>query len=462
MKDSMPRDSFTVDRRLVLKGAAASVATSALGAPVWAQEPPDALLFTLSDLHAPYARLPAILETITQISAETDAPKALLLNGDIFERGNVVCARSAGEVDWAFLAALRAQMPVIVNLGNHETALIDDLADFICRAEALGITPISNLIDSRTGAPFTPATSRLRLGDIEIALLGLAATNPFVYREVLRNTLSFPEPAQFVAEALMEASAGADVAVVMSHAGLAADKTFIDALPPGSVLHGAHDHLNLHEEHNGVRYFHGGSWGVQLGVLALNKGPDGVRTRYDTQAIAAADGDTALSRLIEAQKAAHLTARDTEIIADITRSLDTHQSILVAIEALRRATQADLAMIGHTTFGAPLTAGPLMRYDFDAFVRFGGAVQVAEVPGDVLATILPRTNQFSATDLAGRTGDFVHVAEVDLDMNRSYRVAVNAWTAINQASYLGTEALPFEKVQGLELKKVIAEHLAAG
>ena len=158
----------------------------------------------------------------------------------------------------------------------------------------------------------------------------------------------------------------------------------------------------------------------------------------------------------------HLTDEDRAVIAEMPRAFDLHESILLATEALRQATEADVAMLGHTTFGAPLAAGPLTRYDFDAFVRFGGGVSVASVTGEQLSAMLSRSNQFMAETLDGMTGDYVHVAAIDVDPAKTYRLAVNGWTAQNQKAYLGTTDLAFEKVEGLELKALIIDHLGKG
>ncbi|MEM9432141.1 MAG: bifunctional metallophosphatase/5'-nucleotidase, partial [Pseudomonadota bacterium] len=104
---------------------------------------------------------------------------------------------------------------------------------------------------------------------------------------------------------------------------------------------------------------------------------------------------------------------------------------------------------------------PLTRYDFDAFLRFGGGLKVAEVSGETLAAIAERGNQFTAETLDERTGDYVHVAELDLSPAETYRFVVNGWTALNQEAYLGTTDLAFEEVEGLELKAVVSAHLAA-
>ncbi len=452
----MNRNAFVLNRRMVLKSmAAAAILPSA----ALAQTRPDAVLLTISDLHAPYARLPALLDRFRSLRDAAGAPTAALINGDIFERGNVVCTRSGGVADWAFLQALAAEMPVIVNLGNHETAILDDMTSFTARADQAGLRLVSNLVDRRTGRFFVPVADRVGLGGLDISILGLAATNPFVYRRPVRDTLTFLDTAQFVTDVLPDVSAGADVNLIMSHAGVAPDKTFINTLPAGTVLQGAHDHQMFDLVHQGVSYFHGGSWGTNIGVVELVKGGDSVQATYRSEAIAPVSGDAALTEVIEAQKAEHLTPEDNEVIAEIPQAMDMHNSILTATEAIRQATDADVAMIGHTTFGAPLAAGPLTRYDFNAFVRFGGGLQVADVPGARLAEILGRANQFAATDLSGRTGDYVHVAAFDVDPGKTYRLVVNGWTARNQEPYLGTTDLDFAEVDGLELKAVIAEYL---
>lgn len=456
----MSRPSFVVSRRLVLQGIAASALAAAVPAVARAQSSADAVLFTIADLHAPYARLPALLARLKVLRTEVGRPAALLVNGDVFERGNAVCLRSGAAADWAFLEAVAAEMPVVLNLGNHETAILDDMASFVARADRAGVQVISNLVDNRTGRFFAPFDARLGLGGLDISLVGLAATNPFVYRKPVRDTLTFLDTARFVADALPGARAGADASVVMSHAGVTPDKAFLDTLPAGTIVHGAHDHLDVDLVQGGATYFHGASWGRKIGIVELTKGGDAVTAAYRTEEIAPAGGDEALSAIIEAMKAEHLTEEDRAVLAELPRAFDLHESILLATEALRAATEADVAMLGHTTFGAPLAAGPLTRYDFDAYVRFGGGVSVATVNGEQLSAMLSRANQFAAATLEGRTGDYVHVAEIDVDPAKAYRLAVNDWTAQNQQAYLGTSDLAFEKVEGLELKALIADHLA--
>ena len=458
----MPSLTAAIDRRFVLRGLAAVPLAAGLSRPLRAAEGAEALLLVMADLHSPYARLPAILaEVRTALAAAQGRPAAMILNGDLFERGNVAALRSGASADWAFLKALSAELPVFVNLGNHETAIMDDMAGAVSALTGAGAQPVGNILDRRTGRFFAPVSDRIGLGGIEVAMLGLATNNPFVYRQPIRDTLTLLDPGAFADEAFADATGGADLPVLLSHAGVAADKAILPGLTDGTLMLGAHDHLDFRHQAGRTRYLHGGSWGGQLAVVGLRKAGDGVDMTVEMRPIAADGGDPELLDAIASVKAEHLADEDMAVIAERPAALDLPASILLAAEAVRSATEADVAFLGHTTFGAPLAAGPLTRYDFDAFIRFDGDIQVAEVPGETLARIMTRTNQHKATSLDARTGDFVHAAEIEIDPASTYRIATNGWTAMNQQSYLGTDDLVFAPVDGARLKAIVAEALAA-
>jgi 5'-nucleotidase/UDP-sugar diphosphatase len=463
METPMKALSTVVSRRMVLASLGAVPLAAALPRVSFGQDrKPVAQLVSLADLHSPYRQLPRILTAIRDIKAASpDVPLAILINGDIFERGNVVALRSGAVADWAFLEALAAEGPVVVNLGNHETAILDDMAEFVSRATEIGITVIGNLVDARSGNFYAPVSTQLELGGQTLALVGLAATNPFVYREPIRPTLAFIDPVTFATQNLPSIFGAADIPVLMSHSGVTPDRAILASIETPALVIGAHDHLTLDHEAGDVRYFHGGSWGSQLRHVHLHA--DGPRFEVETVAIEPSiAADAALEALIREQMDAHLTEEDREVIVERESALDLASSILVAVEAVRAATDADIAMLGHTTFGQALPAGPLTAYDFDAFVRFGGDLTVAEVDGATLSEILRLANQHQAASLDQRTGDFVYANEVAIEPDATYRLAVNGWTAMNQQSYLGTSDLVFTPVPDLELKAVVRQALADG
>ncbi|MFN6979374.1 MAG: 5'-nucleotidase C-terminal domain-containing protein, partial [Gemmobacter sp.] len=424
----MTRLTAAIDRRLVLRGLAALPLAAALPRALRAAAGAEAMLIALADLHSPYARLPGVLSAIDAArAAAPGVPAAVVINGDVFERGNAVALRSGGAPDWAFLAALAARGPVVWNLGNHETALVDDMAVTVARAQGLGIAVIGNIIDRRTGQFFAPVSARVGLGGMRAGFLGLAATNPFVYRAPVRDTLGLIDPVAFARDAFPAVAAAVDVPVLVSHAGVSPDKAILPGLKAGALALGAHDHLSFdHVTEAGVPYHHGGSWGGAITVIGL---AHGAAPRVSTLAVAPGGGDEGIAESVAKAMAEHLTDEERAVIGVRDTALDLPASILLAAEAVRAAVEADIAFLGHTTFGAPLAAGPLTRYDFDAFIRFDGDIRVAAVPGDVLAQIMTRANQHRAASLDARTGDFVHAAEIAIDPSKTYRVATNGWTA---------------------------------
>lgn len=452
--------TIAVSRRLVVGGLVAAPALAALPRPLRADAHGGAevLALSIADLHSPYARLPQMLAEIDRIIDESGLPVVFVLNGDSFERGNVAALRSGGAVDIAFWEALVRRAPTILNLGNHETALVDDMATTVARAEAAGLHVIGNLIDNRRGRFFAPYATRVHAGGMRIGALGLAATNPFVYRAPVRGTLEFLDPASFAAETFAPVAEGNDVALMLSHAGVAADQAIVPTMPGNVAMIGAHDHLSFIHDADTAPYVHGGSWGSLLTVIGLARGQ---RPTVETRAIGVEmAADAPLREMIAATLAEHLTPEETIVIGTTEVARDLPASILFATEAVRAATDADIAMLGHTTFGQPLPLGEVTRYDFDAYIRFDGDLRVVEVTGAELTAMLGRANQHLAASLDQRTGDFVHAAQIDVDPSATYRLAVNGWTATNQGAYLGREDLAFAPVEGLMLKQVVADALA--
>ena len=454
----------TISRRGVLKAGAAALALPLAGfaRPARARiAGADLLLVGIADLHSPYARLAQLVAAIERVVADNPGTDVrVLVNGDVFERGNVVALRSGGRVDLAALSTLNRIAPVIVNLGNHETAILDDMADFVRAGREAGITVISNLIDARTGALYADPATVVTVGDRRVTIAGLATDNIFTYRRPIRPTLSIPHPVEWAEATLPGLFAGTDLPVVMSHAGVAHDKGLLPLVPEHTLMIGGHDHLRFeHRERDGL-YLHPGSWGNVIDVVAVRF--EGAGPRFERVEVPVAPSDVAepgIAAQIHQAMADHLAPEDQAVLGHMPESLDLPESILFAVEAVRDAAGADAAFLGHTTFGTGLEAGPVTRYAFDAYIRFDGDIRTAEVPGDVLATILARANQHRARSLAERTGDFVHALPITPAAGRTYTIAVNGWTAINQAAYLGTQDLPFAEVPDLRLKALVTEAL---
>jgi 2',3'-cyclic-nucleotide 2'-phosphodiesterase (5'-nucleotidase family) len=449
-----PAADRPVTRRRVLDGAGQAALAFSLARPARAAATPrpEAALILLADLHSPYRRIARLAQAARDLIGAIDAPCAVLVNGDLFERGNVVALRSGGAPDWALLGALAAVAPVVVNLGNHETALLDDMAAFVARSRSLGAQPVGSIRDRRTGGFFAPPALRLDLGGVPVGLLGLATDNAAVYREGPRAAMAFPEPVAFATAEMSRAFAGAGHAVAISHAGIAADRALLGATPPGAFLFGGHDHLTYGSGPGQPPYAHVGAWGSAIGVVTLSRdAPPAVSV------LAVGDDwpeDEALAALARATLDAHLAPEDRAVVAELPRGFDIEAGALFAGEAVRRAAGADLALLGHTGFGAALAPGPLTRFDFDAWLRFDSAVVTADLDGETLAAVLARCNQHRAP-LDRRTGDFLYAPDLAPEPGRTYRVAVADWTAAHARRYLGREGLVFRAPPGVRVKPAV-------
>lgn len=456
--------SIALSRRFFLKaGAAAAAASLIRPRPSWAANP-DLLLISLADLHSPYAQLPRLLAQVKAIVAGAGDTRVLILvNGDVFERGNAVALRSQGAADLAFLRALTEIAETIVNFGNHETALVDDPAE--ARA-AIGnvswrLRMISNLINPRTGDAYLPPAAVFSVPGGELAILGVGTDQMATYRAAPRSLIFVPRPASYVETWLPRVTQRPRAIIIASHAGVQADKQILAATPPRSLIVGAHDHLRFDaQDAEGRRLFHGGSWGNHLRVVAVKVGDDGPQFDITEQPLGAA-ADAALAAEIAKQEAAHLTAEDRAEMANLPRAYDLSDSALLATEAVRKAADADVAFLNHTSFGDGLPAGAVSKYRFDSFLRFDGDVRAATVDGAVLAAILRRANQFKAKTLDERTGDFIYANELSIDPSKRYRIAANGWTTMNQQAYLGAQGIAFEAVPSVMVKATVAAALKA-
>ncbi len=419
----------------------------------------DLLVVAMSDLHSAQERAPAALGALDAVlAANRHTPILIVINGDVFERGNVVALRSAGVADWSFLAALRRRAPVILNIGNHETALLDDLAEVIRRAGALDLIVLTNIRDRRTGQGFAAERVEWPMrGGRKLVVIGIATDDIATYRAVVRPTLDIPEPPAWTRAHLPGLVEGADAVVVLSHAGVAADRAILPLLPPGALMLGGHEHLRFTHAEAATRYVHSGSWNRFLTLAGFSFAPGAPRLTLRELTIEPGHAEDARqAALVREVMAAHLGPEEREVLFRLPAPLPLGAAARRAAAAVAAATGSALGLVGHTTFGTGLPAGEVTRFAFDAFLRFDGTLFRAEADAAALSAIADRANQDGEVPLYRRTGDFVHASA---QPTAPAMLATNGWTRMNARRYLGTEALSFAEVPGLMLKPVVAAAL---
>ncbi|PTV75104.1 metallophosphoesterase [Agrobacterium pusense] len=446
---------FSSNRRDVLKLMAGTAMLPLMAAAMPATAQDVALrVIVISDLHSAYERIGQLLAAIETRIAADKAPHIILLNGDLFELGNAVATRSAGEIEWTFLAALAKLAPTVINIGNHEPDIDNDLANFVSRAQALGITVLSNIIDKRSGNPYAPSSAAVKAGERAVIVAGLATNAINTYPKATREMLDIPQPVEWAKANLPEIVKADAINIVLSHAGVVADRDILPVLPDGTLLVGGHDHLNFVHEEGATRYVHTGSWCTSMTVATIT-GP-GKAAAIETVTIDRdAPASPALKTLIEQTLEKHLTAEEREVVGKAAKAMTVDEAGRHVAHLIAAKTGADVGFIGHTSFGAGLPAGDIRRYDFNASLRFDGKLMVTEVDSETLVQILKRCNQDSNIPLAARTGDYLYAMPEKPEKKGRYKLVCNDWSATNQKSYFGRSDLAFIEVPDVKLKQTV-------
>ena len=414
-------------------------------------------VLAMSDLHSAYERTGQLLAALEAEIAGSDVPHLIAIDGDIFEHGNVVSVRSGGAIDWAFLGELPKLAPTVVNLGNHDNDLTPDLHEVAARMRALGLLVVSNIVDARTGQPYAEAAVTVPLGQRSLRIVGAGTDSLNTYPKAGRDWLSIPAPGDWAQANLTRLLDGADLMLVMSHAGVAGDRRILPLLPEGALMIGGHNHLLFQHRQGRSAYAHTGSWSNAYTKATLFD--DG---RIDVGSTAV-DRDAApsprLAELIATTLATHLTVEEKAVLGVSPRAMTLGETGRAVAAAMARAAGAEAGFIGHTTLGTGLPAGAVTRYDFDAVVRFDGKLMVAEIPVERLASLMARANQDRPMPLAERSGDFVYGAANDVTGKATVRLVTTDWCALNQVEYFGVSDLIFSEVPQARVKAAAAAGL---
>lgn len=429
---------------------------------------PDIVFILMADLHSGYAYTAALLAAVREAvrAHERAAPVRIVINGDLFEGGNVLASRSGGAIDFALLEALARLAPVTVTIGNHDSDLFDP-AEFVRQAEKRGAVVVSNIVDPRMGEVYGQPGQEFRVanGTRLVRLAAMGTPHLGTYPEKFRACYAIPAPVDFARKSLGALLEGADLRVALVHSRFTDDLAVLPCAGRPCLLHGAHEHLRFAHLAPGVLHLQSGAWSSAFSVAEVRFTAGGAQMRSrDVLLNRQSPPDAGLAALIGRERAAWLKEDDLRPIGEIAESLNLEKAVLFAAEAIRAATGADAAFLGHTTFGDGLPAGPITAVDLAAFVRFDGGLSVATVDGATLAgTILPRVNQFADFPYERRTGDFLHTTPLDPIPGRRYRIVVNAYavaTPAAQRAYFGTDAIQFTAVPELKLKSITASAIA--
>ena len=423
----------------------------------------DAVFINMADTHSAYDAYPRILTVLTEFADDNEGiPLFVLFDGDLFELGNATAARTGGKADWIFLERICSMAKVIVNIGNHVFDFMTP-REFIEEAEKTGASIITTISDASSGKLLAPSSMTLSIDGRKIEVVGVATDQMNTYPKDLRESLQIPEPVAWAASNYADAVRGTDFSILLSHAGVVADRGIIASLPDDVLFTvGGHDHLVLREKVNDTVYMHNGFRGEMLNFVYVSlDSPEAVIGFNDVKITPDISADRDMERIIKANRTAALTAEDLEPVGVVPRDYTVLEAAMWSVETLRKEMNADAAFLNHTSFGSGLKKGPLPKYLFDQFMRFDNDVMVATVDGDTLKTILSVANQHRGTSLGDRTGDFVYSNDITPRAGRTYRIVTSSWVALpfNLMRYLNTTDVTFEKVEGVTTKQILSDAL---
>lgn len=460
----------------------------------------EAVVVLMGDQHSAYERTAQFVAFVDQLKKENPAlPLAVLLNGDTLEHGNLIARRSHGEIDFAMFAALARRAPTILNIGNHEPEFYD-VAETVKRIEATGVRVVTNLVNRATGEPFAPASTTLTLGAHQFVVIGVTTDALATYRVAVRPSLdlanpvvwakaNFPKlltvgrvvpdepspaavdvdtkkdtpPARLSGDAAPDATA--HLAIILSHAGVAADREMLPLVPDGTLFAGAHDHLRFIEPFGRTQYVHSGSWNEYASLAWLYRDADGA-TRWEVEQVKIPDTeprDDTLAALIREVRELHLEPADWVVVGQLREAKSTAEAARYVARALRETAGFDAAFIGNTTFGAGLPHGEITQAEFDACVRFDGTIFTTQVDGARLAQLLAAANQGPDTPFAERRGEFCFAdgpSPATIVATKRYTIATTDWGAKNSARYFGEPALTWTERADLKLKPIVRARFA--
>jgi 2',3'-cyclic-nucleotide 2'-phosphodiesterase (5'-nucleotidase family) len=338
-----------------------------------------------NDVHGRWDALARLGARARAIRASVDHPVLLLDGGDVEEASVRLSALSHGVAGWRLLGAAGVDAAVAGNGGllRYGPALLPRYAD------ALGAAPL--VCDLETLSGDTPEgaapSSLLRAGDLLVGIIGITdyyhQYDVFGLRERGRVTAVRREAGRL-------RDAGADVVVVLSHAGINHDRGLswsvrdkVDLIVGGHT----HDVLTDGERDQGVPIAQAGSFGRYLGRILLEVDEAGARV-VDMALEAVAEDAQADPAVLDA-----LTAAEQDLerwldepvghlpVAHAHDAAGESDAARLVCEALLAHRPADFALLiaAHCEGGLP--AGRVRRRDVWATTSSPGNPATATLTG---------------------------------------------------------------------------------
>ena len=384
-----------------------------------------------NDLHGRFEALARLSHRAREIRERADHPVLLLDGGDVEETSVRLSAMSFGVAGWRLLGAAGVDAAVAGNGGLLRYGP-DRLPEY---AAALGSAPLVCDLERDGATPAGADPSRIvEVGDLRVGIVGITDYYPQY------DDFGLVERGRVTAvrrEAAALRTAGADVVVVLSHAGLNHDRGLSWSLRGvADVIVGGHTHdlLVTGDRDQGIPIAQAGWQGEHLGHILIEVDDDGVRVVEMVLEPVAADAPADPAVTDELVAAEHdLDAWLSEVVAELPEAAPLgdrdNPAARLLVEALLDRQPGDLGLLIPVHLGAGLPAGPVTRRQVWEATSSPGNVASATLTGAQVRDMITRgrTDNYAAySSRVSRGRPFGRLQVVgldgDLDDARTYRV----------------------------------------
>ncbi|MCC7000531.1 MAG: 5'-nucleotidase C-terminal domain-containing protein [Gemmatimonadaceae bacterium] len=354
--------------------------------------------------------------------------------GDLLQ-GNpmtYVAARVDSLAPHPVVAAMNTMRYDAAALGNHEFNYGLDILD---RATARAKFPFlaANAERLDGGKPY-PARTMVTRGKVKVAIIGVTTPGSMVWdRDNLKNRMVVRDiVAALPAQVEAARADGADVVVVVAHAGLEGEASYDTvgtALPSENPMARVarevsgidmivigHSHREMADTTiNGVLLVQPRNWATSLSIATLSMEKQGGRWRVAQKSgvLVQARGHAEHPALVKAVARAHVAAvtHSTEVIGrtavawrtDSARVQDMPLIDLIQ-EVQRKATGAQLSVASAFTLSASIPPGPITVSQIAQLYPYENSLRAVKLTGAQVKAFLEQSAKFWVVESDGRGG----------------------------------------------------------
>ncbi|NEV62673.1 bifunctional metallophosphatase/5'-nucleotidase [Thiorhodococcus minor] len=488
MARSMPIRSWLLGLLLVLGCEAAAQAVCDVDDKV--------RLLHFNDLHGQLAPLSSpgedppgglarLATLVSEARSEVPGQRTLLLFAGDLLQGSLSSSLFMGHPDLVLLERIGVDAAVV---GNHEFDFGQE--NFRALAQASRFPFLSaNLQAQPEPLPVRPSLVIRGSGGPTIAILGLT-TSELLTTTHPRNTkgIQVADPIEVARALVPQLRARADLVVVLSHLGLAADRRLAGAVEGIDVIVGGHDHHVLQPPviESGTLIVQGGSRGQWLGRLEIECAAG--RLKPKDYRLIPVSAEVAEAPEIAAEVARVVAEADRgmdEVIGDIAVDLSADRGLIRRGEAVfgdfvadlaLTITDADVALVNAGSFRASIPKGGVTLKQVYEALPFGNELVVAELSGQQIREALARSAALEPQDnpggflqvsglsyvIAGNRLDAVTLSTGALDPSERYRVVMPDFLASGGDGYAMLMSQEGRVSTGRRLADVVVAAIRAG